>query len=784
MAIKLTSGFQKVAEVSYKVTSNTTGYTRLYLRYGDTDIEKVTNRIYYEIRQYSYNPYGNYLGWGWTGAAPWHIKDVDKNKVYASGSYTQPEIYSNTGEVVRANGSFIVQHEDDGTWSDTINFSAYVYTSQLSINADISLPNIDRLAKITNAPTSMNDTDTTITFSYSNPANFKVQPQILITQDSSIGYEYDGYITANPFSWKWLNTAEDRERLYSALRTSTKATLSLRLKTYNASDTLLGMTSVDIPFELIDANPFVELETEEQNQKVKAIVNGNLIAVNYVSQIKSIATFSDGKGSTLKKISINGIEGNQSPFTALVKVEVDEPGSVFGVVASVEDSRTQTDADDVIYQLIDYRPVSINSFRFKRENPTSDQIYLNADIRYWQVTVNGIANTVNIYYSTDGQSYTEIPSTAYTIDSTNHRITISKYAVPTKLNYKNQGTYYLKVIDKFDEDNENEIVTKGIPVTEKGKDIFQVNGRFTVADEDRNTYMTMTKNEMSYNGTVNIAKGDSTKGYKQGGDVILRHNSDGATLLSSTATGIYLRPKGNTVTDGQVIVKPSGYIETQTGNVIVSKSSKNLYDYSKVAPGLFVVDNNQAINASTSYVFSGYIPVKPNTTYTRSNTGEALTIFMNYGKAWLSGTTSTTFTTPNDCCYIGFNIPVARYNDGSYTKYMVNEGSTLKTYEAYVEPAIVLRTSDGIEREFPITPKNENDWFVCGSIGDFQKYLVTNAVPPFVSKCFHLSLNGLGASAFVQKTSNTYQSFIYISYSGNAVHYKCLNGTWSATNIY
>lgn len=483
--MELSKSWQLVAQTSYQVTSNTTGYARLYMKYGNRDTENLLDTIYFEIRQYSYNPYGQYLGWSYAASVPWHIKDVDANYVFASGNYTQPEIYSNSGEAVRASGSFQVSHNEDGTWSSNINFSAYIYTAQTSTNTTISLPRIDRLAKLTSYPLSLTDNDTTITFSYDNPANFKVKPYLIVTQESSIGYEYAEYINANPFSWNWLQTAEDRERLYATVRTSTKATVSLRLRTYNNNDELLGITAVEIPFELVEAEPFVELETEELNESVKDIVNGELIAVNYVSQIKATATFSGGKGSTLKKIRIAGVESDTSPFTTTVKVESEVPSTIYGVVASVEDSRTLTDGDEVIYQLIDYRPVNINTYKFKRENPTSDKIFLDADITYWGITVNGIENTIVISYSTDGKSYIVIPPEAYTINDENKKITISRYAVPTKLHYKEQGTYYLRVVDMFTDDNENEIVTKGIPTTEKGEHDFQVNGDLIICNEDR-----------------------------------------------------------------------------------------------------------------------------------------------------------------------------------------------------------------------------------------------------------------------------------------------------------
>jgi hypothetical protein len=484
MAIQLTNSFQKVAELTSQVTTNTKGFSRLYLKYGDRKINELTDVVYYEIRQYSYNPYGNYLGWSNSNATSWSIKN-SSNTNLASGSYVQTPIYSNSGEIVRASGNFVVKHGEDGAWSDVIKFSDYILTSSLSTTIEISLPNIDRLATITNCPTSLTDEDTTITFSYSNPANFKVKVYAMVTQESANGFAYDEYLTGSPFTWEWLSSDKNKEILYNVVRNSPNATVSLRLQTYNNNDELLGITAVSIPFTLVNAEPFVELETKETNEKVKNVVGSELIAVNYVSQLKATATFTGSKGSTLKKININGVISNTSPFETLINVENEDASTIFGVVASVEDSRTLTDGAEQIYQLVDYRPISINSYKFKRENPTSDQIYLNAEITYWGVSVNNVANNVVVSYSTDGETYITIPSSSYTINSSDNTIKINNYKVPTKLNYQNQGKYYLKVSDNFTEDIENDIVTKGIPVTEKGKDVFQVNGRLIVADENR-----------------------------------------------------------------------------------------------------------------------------------------------------------------------------------------------------------------------------------------------------------------------------------------------------------
>ncbi|MBR4025870.1 MAG: hypothetical protein IKJ03_02835, partial [Mycoplasmataceae bacterium] len=115
----LTTEFQKVLEASTKVTQNVTGYLRLYLKYGGRDVANNKDIIYYEIRQYAYNPYGNYLGWEWSGSLAWNIKLG--TTVKANGTYTQtPAIYTDGKERVKVSGSWEQPHNADGNWSSDI----------------------------------------------------------------------------------------------------------------------------------------------------------------------------------------------------------------------------------------------------------------------------------------------------------------------------------------------------------------------------------------------------------------------------------------------------------------------------------------------------------------------------------------------------------------------------------------------------------------------------------------------------------------------------------------
>jgi hypothetical protein len=380
-----------------------------------------------------------------------------------------------------------IKHNSDGTKSVSYSASMSGPWSGLgsaSLSGTLTLPKIDRLAILdeSSLPTLITD-ESTIKFSYSNPAGFKVKPVITITQDSLISIEGD-YITTSPYTWNWLTTDTNKKLVYDCVRNSPNATARLKLNTYDSNGNFIGSTmSVStIPFTLVNCSPTISLTCTEQNTKVKNIVGSKLILLNNVSSLKVVASVSTKKGATATEVLIQGKKVSSPYSTTFV---VSGTAGNYKVNASVRDSRqifiTTTSST---YQLVDYRPVSIDYYKFERENPTSSVIKLNAEITYWGITLNGTANAPTISYSTNGSTYTTIPTSAYSIDNTNHTITIYDYEV-TSLDYKSQGTYYLKIVDKFTEDKENQIVTKGIATTEKGEHDFQVNGDLFLADRSR-----------------------------------------------------------------------------------------------------------------------------------------------------------------------------------------------------------------------------------------------------------------------------------------------------------
>lgn len=124
-------------------------------------------------------------------------------------------------------------------------------------------------------------------------------------------------------------------------------------------------------------------------------------------------------------------------------------------------------------------------------------------------------------------------------------------------------------------------------------------------------------------------------------------------------------------------------------NVNVVRCGKNLFDKNQTLSNGFI-QSDGSIGTSSSYVYTDYIKVKPNTNYTTSgdvalsNTRNNIACYdknfafierLNTDKAggW-------TFTTPNNCNYIRMNLGGAGRDLNTI---QLEEGSSATTYEAY-----------------------------------------------------------------------------------------------------
>lgn len=114
-----------------------------------------------------------------------------------------------------------------------------------------------------------------------------------------------------------------------------------------------------------------------------------------------------------------------------------------------------------------------------------------------------------------------------------------------------------------------------------------------------------------------------------------------------------------------------------------TREGYNLYNYKNVEKNKKIDGDTGNLIEDGNFCFSGYIEVKENTNYIRSDVGTLTNVMLDENKNRIGKTSGVSFTTPNNCKYVAFNISRAKYDDNSYLKFVMNEGTELKAFEEY-----------------------------------------------------------------------------------------------------
>ena len=457
---------------SYKIISTIStsyGEIRTYGKYTGQSMED--NCTYYRLKQtYYLRQYIN------TSSATGTLDGSVKKYGYT---------HFPKGETTIQEVSRTLYHRDDGsspTVGVTTKWSA-AFGGGGSETVDIRMPSIDRLATVNNATDFTDETTPTLTFS--NPGDFTTKPYINI-YDNSGEVVYDFYRNQNVTSpYTWTFTDAEKTAMRKACNKQNKYKCTIGVDTYNGS-TKLGFNSVEKTMTIVNAEPSQSTVFTETNQKVIDVLgnsNADTIIQN-VSQLKLVSTPTVKKSATVSKILFEhnnlSVEDKESPYEYTFTVI----NSKFKV--TIVDSRGYSIPTEYTKSIIEYTPIDITQYSFKRYNPTSSDIVFNAKIKYKQTTFKNTANVPTIKWKVGEQgTLNTISSSDYTIDTTNDTITITNLVLSNVLSYQNSEKMYLYVNDLLTEDTEYTLVTKGIPTFDAGEHDFQVNGDLFVADTNR-----------------------------------------------------------------------------------------------------------------------------------------------------------------------------------------------------------------------------------------------------------------------------------------------------------
>ena len=467
MATVLTKSYQRIATISL-----TYGEIRTYAKY--TSQSTVNNKTTYYLKSTYYIPSQSYIRFSSATA-----KLDGTSKSYGSTTL-------NKGETTIQEVSRTITHNSDGsspTKSVKTEWSATFGGSGTS-TASISMPKINRIATVTSASDFTDEENPTLKFS--NPAGFIVYPYLnFYDKDNNLVHQLirNSESITSPYTWNITN--EERTALYKATNKQQTYKVNIGVDTYNGA-TKLGSNSKSQTMTYVNAEPSQTTLFTEIKQKVIDVLGTNTAEtlIQNASKVTLESTPEVKKEATVSKILFEhnnlSTEDKESPYGIMLDVV----NSKFKV--TIVDSRGYSIPTEYTKSIIQYTPINIDSFSFKRENPTSSNIKLNAQIRYKQATFGTTENVPTIKWKlgTDGTLNT-LTTSDYTIDIENDKITISNLVLENVLPYTSEGRFYLYVNDLLTEDTENEPVTRGTPTCDMGEHDFQVNGDLFIADINR-----------------------------------------------------------------------------------------------------------------------------------------------------------------------------------------------------------------------------------------------------------------------------------------------------------
>ena len=473
MAITLTNEFQLISSISLNY-----GALRTYAKLVSQDIS--TNQSSYKLE-------ARYYATQTVNMDRYTLLLDNFNK---SGGYTSFA----SGETKIQEVTRYVTHNDDGTCSDinvTTSWSA-TFGGSGSTTGQINCPKINRIAKIDSF--TGNDLNGNFSASYTKYINewtYKLRISIpTVVRLMTI----NNYISGTNVTLD--STALGLVKNYMDSHSTNQVTIGGRIETWNGNTEVGDSVEINNICTFVGGEPTFTYTTTETNTKVSDLLGSSASTIVENASIVRVAVTPIAlNGATITNVSVTHNNRLYSKSTSPYNIDV--PVSTNSFTITVTDNRGNTSSTTFTKTLINYLPVDITNLTMKRVNPTSSNIKLNMIAMYDQKTFGSTTNTPVVKWKLDDGSYTTIPSSAYSIDTTNNKLTISNYTLNNALVYTSNGTFTLYIEDLLTTDTDARDVLKGVPTYDVGEHDLQVNGDLYIADTSRSNKKKVFSNTYS-----------------------------------------------------------------------------------------------------------------------------------------------------------------------------------------------------------------------------------------------------------------------------------------------
>ena len=254
MAITLTKDYQLISTIPL-----TYGEIRTYAKVNSQD----------NINNYtSYNLLETYYLRQWIEVSSWNTNLDGKE---TNGGYTR----FNAGETGILEITRTITHNNDGSSPTKSVYTGWnaTFGGTGEVSVDIQMPKIDRIATITDVANFTDEENPVVYFT--NPAGMYVKAQLL--------YRKDGTLTsfgevANASSPCEITISDERREVMRDLldNNGTRYQVEVRLlSALTESSQIIGSSIKNVNVDIINAEPMVDLNIVETNQKVIDVYENN-----------------------------------------------------------------------------------------------------------------------------------------------------------------------------------------------------------------------------------------------------------------------------------------------------------------------------------------------------------------------------------------------------------------------------------------------------------------------------------------------------------------------------
>jgi hypothetical protein len=525
MAKTISTSWTNIASYEWKPASGFRITFYLDARYSSTknSIDKNESYIYTRLT--------SAIGQGSGSGYPYEFKCDYAPTV--SGS----EMWYFANETITESAKATIPHNADGTKSLKLSASGNISTIGLnfSISETIILDTIPRTTKLTDKVATIGE-ELNITWSKAS-SNFRHK---LTYSFGDIENEVLGENLVDNFSW--IPSTD----LYQYIKDSASGTGTLTLTTYSGP-TAIGSSTAKLTLNAKDdetTKPVIDAGWVYDSRDLTINLTGDntKLVIGQSTAVLNLQ-FTSQQYATIKSLKVNGAEQSFSVTdeetyqSGVARINYQNVATnIFNIV--ITDSRGFVNEEYVITnEKIDYIDLDCLP-TFKRIQPTTGEIGLEFDGKYFNNTFGKVANSLKISYAykiKDDEDYSDeillVRGVDYKIIDNTFHSGDSDYKGEINLgaifNYKKVYNFVLYVEDEITRLVINALVVKGIPIFWWNGEKVTINGDLYLADEDGNNPINVKNlvggggyDSLPVGSIINFDGDDVPVGYEMVDDII------------------------------------------------------------------------------------------------------------------------------------------------------------------------------------------------------------------------------------------------------------------------